>query len=126
VSVRKLLHSIVLFLVISSASQASELTGHVVAIADGDTFTLLTVEKQQVKIRLAEVDGYRPVIDDEIFTPEYLEKFDIVITALPFDFTTKTEVTTEISLPQYSRNSWVANELPVFTGFGDRSVLLLL
>jgi hypothetical protein len=68
------------------------------------------------------------VIDDEIFTPEYLEKFDIVmiITALPFDFTTKTEVTTEISLPQYGRNSWVANELPVFTGFGDRSVLLLL
>jgi hypothetical protein len=77
---------------------------------------------------LAEADGYRPVIDDEIFTPEYLEKFDIVmiITALPFDFTTKTEVTTEISLPQYGRNSWVANELPVFTGFGDCSVLLLL
>ena len=46
---------------------------------------------------LAEADGYRPVIDDETFTPEYLERFDIVmiITALPFDFTTKTEVTTE-------------------------------
>ena len=46
---------------------------------------------------LAEADGYRPVIDDETFTPEYLDKFDIVviITALPFDFTTKTEVTTE-------------------------------
>jgi hypothetical protein len=46
---------------------------------------------------LAEADGYRPVIDDETFTPGYLARFDIVmiITALPFDFTTKTEVTTE-------------------------------
>lgn len=46
---------------------------------------------------LAEADGYQTVIDDEIFTPGYLAKFDIVmiITALPFDFTTKTEVTTE-------------------------------
>lgn len=46
---------------------------------------------------LAEADGYRPVIGDEAFTPEYLARFDIVmiITALPFDFTTKTEVTTE-------------------------------
>jgi micrococcal nuclease len=52
VSVRKLLHSIVMLLVISSASQASELTGKVVGIADGDTFTLLTVDKQQVKIRV--------------------------------------------------------------------------
>jgi hypothetical protein len=46
---------------------------------------------------LAEADGYRPVIGDETFTPGYLARFDIVmiITALPFDFTTKTEVTTE-------------------------------
>ena len=46
---------------------------------------------------LAEADGYRPVIDDERFSPDYLARFDIVmiITALPFDFTTKTEVTTE-------------------------------
>ena len=46
---------------------------------------------------LAESDGYRPVIDAETFTPGYLARFDIVviITALPFDFTTKTEVTTE-------------------------------
>lgn len=45
---------------------------------------------------LAEANGYRPVIDDETFTPEYLGRFDIVmiITALPFDFTAKTEVTT--------------------------------
>ncbi len=46
---------------------------------------------------LANADGYQTVIDDEAFTPEYLARFDIVmiITALPFDFTTKTEVTTE-------------------------------
>ena len=46
---------------------------------------------------LAKADGYQPLIDDEIFTPNYLAQFDIVmiITALPFDFTTKTEVTTE-------------------------------
>ena len=46
---------------------------------------------------LAEADGYQTVIDDETFTPGYLEKFDIVmiITALPFDFGTRTEVTTE-------------------------------
>jgi hypothetical protein len=46
---------------------------------------------------LATADGYQTVIDDETFTPDYLAGFDIVmiITALPFDFTTKTEVTTE-------------------------------
>ena len=46
---------------------------------------------------LAKADGYRPVVGDETFTSEYLARFDIVmiITALPFDFTTKTEVTTE-------------------------------
>ncbi len=48
---------------------------------------------------LAEADGYRTVIDDKPFAPEYLAQFDIVmiITALPFDFTTKTEVTTEVT-----------------------------
>lgn len=46
---------------------------------------------------LARADGYRPVIGEEAFTLEYLAGFDIVviITALPFDFTTRTEVTTE-------------------------------
>lgn len=46
---------------------------------------------------LAKADGYQPVIDSLKFTPEYLNDFDIVmiITALPFDFTTKNEVTDE-------------------------------
>lgn len=36
--------------------QAGEITGRVVAISDGDTFTLLANNKKEVKIRLAEVD----------------------------------------------------------------------
>ena len=46
---------------------------------------------------VARADGYRPIIGEEPFTQEYLAGFDIVviITALPFDFATKTEVTTE-------------------------------
>lgn len=48
---------------------------------------------------LATADGFQPVTGDEPFTPEYLAGFDIVviITALPFDFTTRLEVTTEVT-----------------------------
>jgi hypothetical protein len=44
---------------------------------------------------LAKSDGYQTVVDSLKFTPEYLSNIDIVmiITALPFEFGTKTEVT---------------------------------
>ena len=46
---------------------------------------------------IAAADGYRTVVGTSRFTPEFLRSFDIVmvITALPFEFTSKTEVTTE-------------------------------
>ena len=36
---------------------AGELSGKVIGISDGDTFTLLNADNQQVKIRLAEIDA---------------------------------------------------------------------
>ena len=61
---------------------------------------------------LAKADGYQTIVDSLKFTPDYLKRFDIVmiITALPFDFTTKTEVTDEITFSQDEINSlydWV-------------------
>ena len=61
---------------------------------------------------LAKADGYQTIVDSLKFTPDYLERFDIVmiITALPFDFTTKKEVTDEITFSQNEINSlydWV-------------------
>ncbi len=43
-------------LLLSDSAMSSELQGRVVSIADGDTFTLLTADKQQIRIRLAEID----------------------------------------------------------------------
>lgn len=45
-----------IFLLIAPVAFAEQLTGKVVGISDGDTLTLLTESKQQVKIRLAEID----------------------------------------------------------------------
>jgi len=61
---------------------------------------------------LAKADGYQTIVDSLKFTPEYLKRFDIVmiITALPFDFTTKNEVTDESTFSKEevnSLNDWV-------------------
>ncbi|MEN2281323.1 hypothetical protein AAGF08_04230 [Algoriphagus sp. SE2] len=63
---------------------------------------------------LAKADGYQTLVDSSEFTPEYLNRFDIVIivTALPFDFTTKKEVTDESTFSTEEINSlydWVDN-----------------
>src|SRR5687767_10633636 len=50
---RKLLWLIVLG---ASISHAETITGRVIAIADGDTLTVL-VARQQVKVRLADIDA---------------------------------------------------------------------
>ena len=46
-----------LLILLMSEVNAADLSGKVVAIADGDTFTLLTADKEQIKIRLAEIDA---------------------------------------------------------------------
>jgi endonuclease YncB( thermonuclease family) len=43
----------------SRASEATEITGRVVGIADGDILTILDSSKQQHRIRLAFVDAPR-------------------------------------------------------------------
>lgn len=47
---------IVILLCLYQTSGFAQLTGKVVAISDGDTFTLLTENKQQIKIRLYGID----------------------------------------------------------------------
>ena len=44
-------------LLASQVCAVGDMEGRVIAIADGDTFALLTTDKQQIKIRLAEIDA---------------------------------------------------------------------
>ncbi len=48
--------ALLVLLLLSAPTMSSELQGRVVSIADGDTFTLLTAENRQIRIRLAEID----------------------------------------------------------------------
>lgn len=48
---------LLLFFVSCSRSGEGDVSGKVVKIADGDTFTLLTPRKEEVKVRLAEIDA---------------------------------------------------------------------
>ena len=47
----------IVLLAFSPAVYSADLSGSVVGVSDGDTFTLLTSDTQQVKIRLAEIDA---------------------------------------------------------------------
>ena len=63
---------------------------------------------------LAASDGYKTTVGASQFTPEFLRSFDIVmvITALPFEFTSKTEVTTETTFTDAEIEAlynWVAS-----------------
>lgn len=63
---------------------------------------------------LATANGYRTIIDSLDFAPAYLSQFDIIliVTALPFNFTTKKEVTNESAFSPEEINSlynWVEN-----------------
>ena len=53
---RLLLAGFLLLVLLVQAAAARELHGRVVGIADGDTITLLTERREEVRIRLAEID----------------------------------------------------------------------
>lgn len=46
-----------LLLIAATPTLAASLIGKVVSVADGDTITILTPEKEQIKIRLVEIDA---------------------------------------------------------------------
>jgi len=54
---KKLLTVLVMLALMTVFGQAQEITGKVVGVHDGDTITLLTAEKEQVKVRLEGIDA---------------------------------------------------------------------
>ncbi|PHV10024.1 thermonuclease family protein [Chitinimonas sp. BJB300] len=54
---RSMLKLAVIITLLLPLAEAASLSGRIVGIADGDTATLLTPEKKQVKIRLAQIDA---------------------------------------------------------------------
>jgi len=81
-----LVSALVVFL--AHGASAAELTGRVVAIADGDTVTVLSAEHQQTKIRLAEIDA------PETRQP-YGSRAKQVLSALVFDKQVRVVVVTQ-------------------------------
>ena len=73
---------IFLFSQCESHSQEKESSGKVVGVSDGDTFTFLTPDKQQIKVRLSEIDApekaqpfgtrSRQALSDLIFSKDVL------------------------------------------------------
>ncbi|TWO20728.1 thermonuclease family protein [Campylobacter hyointestinalis] len=52
-----MIKTLILIFLLSNISFANDITGKVISIADGDTLTILTSDKKQVKIRLAHIDA---------------------------------------------------------------------
>ena len=46
-----------LIILLTAYAQAASLTAQVISIIDGDTITILTPAKQQIKVRLADIDA---------------------------------------------------------------------
>lgn len=81
-------------LALAAPAWAEVITGEVVAIADGDTLTLLTSAKQQIKIRLAEID-----------TPESRQPYGQKAKQALADLTFRKQVTADVeSIDRYGRS----------------------
>jgi len=88
-------------LALAAPAWAEVITGEVVAIADGDTLTLLTSAKQQIKIRLTEID-----------TPESRQPYGQKAKQALADLTFRKQVTADVeSIDRYGR-SWSSQEPP--------------